>query len=980
MQRLRFLGKPPVTSDTRRAWTWGVLSVFVAILFGGDFVAAAPDERVVAGFTFIDVPDDPYTPEKPKGYVVKNSIYRELARQLVVLTAREEFGMATRDAVLLEPVDQASVEFGIKVEARAKQAFMFDVLHEGKTLYQTRIKSALPAHEEVMGLARKLDAEVPAALVAALEKAGFQRKPNKTISIEDTGSGAVPEEVEEHLLTMNHLAQVRALRSLHKLIREDGESPQRLSALCRGYANLTQFTLPAMDSRGSVFCARALMYARRLERLAPDSPLSLWTDAYVGTLIGYPTHSLDAIKKVDKLLEEDPVAPPAWMALIDDYANYRFKDLSEIALEENNPLQELAALLWFRCSMHSQSSSLLIETGSRVFEVIPQCQCVVDYLSIWAGVGFGHKITRYAPRSQADQLTDYLPTWEGLPEEVLGLSQVIPAEMNMIRRGELSAALVAAAKEDREEPSLAVLGRNIEAWNIVQGVRRACFLRHSLSVSASDEIEAMEPVIADHPIAPVIRMLGVRRGAKAAEFIKVIGKHEFTASNWYLLRQVLYYMPKDAKFANMTVGDATYKAHTGSLKNEIYYLNSYQYRDPSSGYRNAKWFGPVSRNAPMRYAAFMWNRWDKHRGEVDDWLAKYGQHPIIKLAAAEGLIKEGDLPRGIDLLEGYLRDAPDPKVFRTLADIYFQSDNDDWLSTMERVMDHPDYGLSHSTAARSIAATLMSQGKFEEAKPWAQRASQSGSGDGFSCLTDCLTALGEFDDAEQLARQNSMRYGGDQWYDWCVQNDRGDLQKAWAFKRERMKKTNATEYDKEFAAGLHLVNSGKFKQARKLLAKQLEERFQPWDAVLLAVLYDEADLNEQRDQVFKTAVKFRNKSGGHPVLCASVPMFQELIAKGSVNRELRHEFHDKVTAAAGLRSSNKLALEYDALLALMSETRGKREDAIEQWRVCARVSQGGWFRNLAWSRLRKLGEDPVDLEGRKFAGQFTKKAAKPETE
>ena len=350
---------------------------------------------------------------------------------------------------------------------------MFEVHHNDKTLYKARIKSLLPAIEEYSGLARKLIAEVPEPLAKAFEKAGFPRKSNKKILPADGTAGDVPEDVQQQLREMNHLAQLRALRSLHRMMREDGESAERLSALCRGYANLTQLMIPAMDSRGVVFAARAMLYAERLAKLAPESPLVPWTQAYVGTMIGMPTLSLDAIKKADKLSEEHPADPPAWLSLTESYANYRFEDLREIALDPEDPLHELAALLWFRCSMHSDNNALLIETGVKVLTIVPGCQFVVDFLSMKAHVGFGHMITEFAPRSQAMQLATYLPTWEALPKSVTELSDVEPEEMDQLRRGQISDALLEAAKEDRQEPSLAVLGRDVEAWNILQGVRRA---------------------------------------------------------------------------------------------------------------------------------------------------------------------------------------------------------------------------------------------------------------------------------------------------------------------------------------------------------------------------------------------------------------------------------------------------------------------------------------------------------------------------
>ena len=87
--------------------------VIISLPLGNTLWAADADERLVAGFTFVGLPEEPLPENRSQpGILVLRDSFRELARQMVMIVAREEFGMATRDAILLEPIDPAIPVFG----------------------------------------------------------------------------------------------------------------------------------------------------------------------------------------------------------------------------------------------------------------------------------------------------------------------------------------------------------------------------------------------------------------------------------------------------------------------------------------------------------------------------------------------------------------------------------------------------------------------------------------------------------------------------------------------------------------------------------------------------------------------------------------------------------------------------------------------------------------------------------------------------
>ncbi|MEM9186354.1 MAG: hypothetical protein AAGB00_07660 [Planctomycetota bacterium] len=397
-----------------RSSAW--VGVLCALATGGTCPAAAP----ILHFGSEPLRQQLVTSEKTDNNpnpLLSNAIYREVPRQMVMLVAREEFGLSTRDEALLEPVNRQSEHF-FRLDAPAwfHKSITLKVSHRGEEIYACEVKARPPSIESVYHAADRFYAQSRAPLIKVFEEAGYKRKADRKAA----ESTPLPDQVGAWLLTMDHPTQFRAVREIHRLIREEGESAARLSGLVRGYANLSQLTMYTFDARSDAFAARALLYSERLAALAPDSPESGWSAAYMSTLIGYPTWTIKAMKAAKELCGADG-EPPEWAALVDAYSRYQTGELTSVAIDEEHPLRGLAALLWFRASMHSNSFSVMAETGREVMRAIPNCLWVVDALAERAGVSYGHMIHRYAPRAHAEQLAHVLADWPGLPDEAAGL-------------------------------------------------------------------------------------------------------------------------------------------------------------------------------------------------------------------------------------------------------------------------------------------------------------------------------------------------------------------------------------------------------------------------------------------------------------------------------------------------------------------------------------------------------------------------------
>ena len=173
---------------------------------------------------------------------------------------------------------------------------------------------------------------------ALLKQLGLKGAPNQVAA-----AAPVPPEVET-------AARATRLRRpgcrpprLHEAIRTGGESPARLAALARAYAQLGVLSEYQWSPAHRAFKARALLYAERLVARDPKSALALRSRAFVRALVGrhdLALADLDEAKKRDEGTK-DAAPAPSWLPLIDAYLK---ADRKAMAIKDG-PHARLAALL-----------------------------------------------------------------------------------------------------------------------------------------------------------------------------------------------------------------------------------------------------------------------------------------------------------------------------------------------------------------------------------------------------------------------------------------------------------------------------------------------------------------------------------------------------------------------------------------------------------------------------------------------------------
>ena len=285
------------------------------------------------------LPDDTKVPE----FRGSDLFERELVRQSLWLSAREDFGLRVRDSSLGESVLQ---NLPGDRQFRVRHVISFST---PEPPWSITVGSGNAEHKLWAGrLSFDIDQYIfrPAASLVQAEQlsreffgkclvaTGFEPVPRRS------STATIPPEVEVALEDLRETVQFAAVRRLQAEVREKGESPNLLAGLSRGYANLGLLTQFHWNSAPMVFKARGLLYAQRFLTRYPDDPAAIRTRAYAAALAGMHQLALDDLAAARKLAATEPkvTVPQPWVEMIDAYVHFDLRRLAAARAASDTPL------------------------------------------------------------------------------------------------------------------------------------------------------------------------------------------------------------------------------------------------------------------------------------------------------------------------------------------------------------------------------------------------------------------------------------------------------------------------------------------------------------------------------------------------------------------------------------------------------------------------------------------------------------------
>jgi hypothetical protein len=298
---------------------------------------------------------------------------RELARQALLIAAREECGAMTRDVWLGDSLPESGDNPPFDLLCSAGQPSLLELVRgvgpRQRSIWQRELPIASAFdYSQYVSLMESMSRN---EFVTVLERHGFKRMARAL----PKGGGDLPSDIANHLNEMSFTSQFAALRRLHALQGSNISDDARLAALARCYATLGVISEYYWNPMHQVFKARALLYAERLVARDGKSSWALAHRAYARALVGLHGAALTDLEATQ--LEPSPaiVELPKWADLIADFCMFNAVALKQ-ASEPSQ--QELAALLRLLIAEQSDVPGMTPRTARAESAEAPECYRITD--------------------------------------------------------------------------------------------------------------------------------------------------------------------------------------------------------------------------------------------------------------------------------------------------------------------------------------------------------------------------------------------------------------------------------------------------------------------------------------------------------------------------------------------------------------------------------------------------------------------------
>lgn len=883
---------------------------------------------------------------------VADPLARELARQAMVLAAREEFGLRVGDASLGEPAPaRLPADRHLRVRGPdmvSAQPNNWQVTAGPTGSEQNLWESNGPLRPLGTYLDRPEDAVATAErhsrgrLKECLAAARFEARPGRR------SDAPVPAEVEKLLGEMRETSQFAAVRRLHREVRDKGESDALTAALARGYAHLALLTEFRWSPAPTAFKARALLHAQRLVARSPDSAAARWTRSYAAALAGLHRLALDDLAAAGKLGAADPkAAPPPWLDALDAYLHF---DLGRLAAARARSDTPLARLLEYLAAEQPLTPSATIRAGRVYLADDPECYRVHDGQCRVRGVAHLHTATLAGLEAFAATMPDRVRQVPDLPGPAAAvLAGADPAE------ADLYAALRAAGDpaSDRGEPTWAALAALVQDIRFTLSCHRLFFMGHDWAVPTGDAARELLPPLAGHPLRPLVENFtldprrdaaGVRRALLAAPAngldVRAIGYYfrlrqvdPAAAGAWYgraLVNTTFAYREQANRLALRDHSDDQARRLTGRYQS-----------DDDSRRVEAQVLQRVSPHAPLAAVGAVAPGPDA-AARLSEVEKAFPGHAVVMRDLGRRHLADGRAADAVRCLERWIELSPDGQAYFDLADAYrADGDMDKWRKTLEASLEREDAGLDHARARVALADWHMARGEYDKAEPYATAAAETYAGWALLCAARCQEGLGKWDEAERIYRATAERYENTalEWYFASRLTGKMDPAAAGTAARDFVASLRGgVPPDDAFRVGRYYLLTGRPKEAREQLAKAAELWPTPYGGLFAALLADAAGDAAARDKALEAAL---SADRGGP---------DEKATAGTIRAWATQPGAPDAAAVEGVLGGRPPGLRADTefFAGWLLANRGEKERARVHWERCVESAAGTrWLKTHA---------------------------------
>lgn len=826
-------------------------------------------------------------------------ILRELIRQAMLMAARDELGLSTRDEVIDESVIPAAQKSQIELDSVFRVDGPSRVLirrgeGEDSEVLLDHEMGAVPNEIGVLAMVLPLAEELSRKeFLRTLKTLGAKGSPNAI-----RADAPIPPGVEASLMQVDFIEIFSAVRRLHAALRDDGESPARIGALARAYSLLGILSEYQWHPAHKAYKARALLYAQRLVARDPSSAWAFRNRAFVRALIGIPQEALDDLTAANKLAKaaNDTAPPPDWVSLIDSYSRYDLK-----ALENNKgPYSRLAALLRLVMLEYPVGYPQAIKVAREILVLEPFCPRASDSLCRTRRLGVQHEITLTAPQAYREYLPIKLKALSDLPGEVcerLGIDEesresieelgrrAVPGDLRFERSAlrirpvhprdssqEDQLAIIAGFSragvpgKDRGEPPWSALAHLLRETQFVHAYRRLDFLKTMLGAPVGDYLAEVKPFVEGHRYLPYLVFLSRSIQEGRADFTEFAKKIDLSEAEWTEF-ELLTWMDT-LRSPNEPSKRVVALMHNDAVVPDLSAIPNI-YPQTSRVVTIKSFLMPIAPDWPFSNSVLIDIAWEIVKPKAAAWESSPDTSPIILAALGKHYAAAGQFEEAERVLRRYISHFPERWSYELLAETCKnRGDMERWRAVLdEYLIKGENLGLDHSVVQAKIAHQLMDRKKWAEAKPYADAAASTGSGDGTLCAIRCAEGMEDWKKSEALCGYLLERYPEHNWGEmflYCKRTGRGDLAAARKHVEDYLGKHKVHENSSFLLeSGFFYWMTGDLKHAVERLSKEYEWTKDEMTNLHVAMVADEMHDYARRDAILSGFCE-RFKAKGDP--------------------------------------------------------------------------------------------------------------------
>lgn len=738
-------------------------SALAAVLFAAAATAADP-----APFKLNVRPPD-LTGDKADGGL----LLRELARQAVLIAARDEMHLTTRDGVLGElPGKPDPAAFDITTHCGVGEKFTVSLTRGGKPVWE----AAFPvgAKLDYAAITAEFEKLSRTEIPAALKKAGVEAGKAPTAELKAAADGVA---------ALTDVSQFAALRELHAAAGPPG---LKYAGLIRAYANLGQLTAFHWNAGHKAFKARALLYAQRWAVAEPKSGPAVRHRGYALALAGFPAEAEKAFAAAEKLGGDTP----DWLPAVAAYCQRDFPKLSEIGLAAGPPAKLATLLAYLTLEEKGRSASAFTLFTGQALKDSPDFYRFYDGLFLTSQLGVIHQVCETGPPALMKHFPDAVKDLNALPSDVRDAINTANDP-----KDKLAAALTGltkAAAADTAEPSWAMLARVGKETVFTQAARDLDRYLLKLGRPPEECVDVAKkylPLVGDHPYRDFITAFTVDARRQPDVHKGVLQGIALTDVEFTALPLIDALRKHDAAGASPGLELARLSIrHRDDTADDLVQTMIRQ-TDPARRAEAAKELRAVSPHTTAAVTVLIADDWQNQRKNLAALEKEFAEEASVQLALGRQLTAAKDYPAAERCLKASLRLTPDGPAYLALAELFkAQKDFVKWQATLDEYLKTEDLGLGHARVRTNISQFLREQKRPQDAKPYALEAAQTYAAWAMLEAAEVHEQLGEWQDAEKFVRQTAEHYDSSahSWFFWCVRTGHGDQAAAAKLARRRV--------------------------------------------------------------------------------------------------------------------------------------------------------------------------------------------------